>query len=515
MSATVGERERLLTHVEHSRGHFSLTLARYGDGEEGQARALWEQLVAELLGRGCVVALVDFSGAPADVDVMRRLAAATVDAGAVFVVGLEQLLIGEDDRPRPTRALAKLNFDRDLLLARVPAPVVLWLSRRGTQALAQLAPDTFDVLRTTFELDGEPDDALEPPADTASPERWRPRWLRCAPTDEHAQFEARCAALRSLHADAASTPERAGDLASSLAEACFALGRDAEGDDWLDEAAKQHEDAGNFGAAVTARRRRAELRLFWDQGDAAQVEIDQAWALVERMLGSDDPLEVARARPDVVAVRNFVESARGRARQASDLELLERWRAGDRRAGSELLTRYFLPLRVYFLARDPEASVEDLIQQVFLRMAQHRFEGRSSFKTYLFILAQSVWREHLRERWRRVGVVSSDGDEFWVDGSDLDELLADGQAHAMLIDALRSLPHDAQHLLELYYVQGLTFVEIAELLEMHQASVKSRLHLARAQLRAVYAERTGTLAELDVDTKLPDLGRRLRHVIPD
>src|SRR5690606_32950824 len=126
--------------------------------------------------------------------------------------------------------------------------------------------------------------------------------LRLAPLDQHPRFEARHASLHSLYADPNLQPEQAGDLSMSLAEACFALGRNDEGGRWLHEAAQQYERAGSLGAAVTARRRGTELHLFWNQPEAAQLECDRAWTLTERMLGSEDPLIIARARPDVVAV---------------------------------------------------------------------------------------------------------------------------------------------------------------------------------------------------------------------
>lgn len=518
MSASVSERERLLTYVEQSRGHFSLALAGYDDGED--ARALWEQLIPELHARGCLVVLVDFSGAVSDIDVMHRFEAASAGADALFVVGLEQLLIGEDDRPRPTRAVVKLNFDRDLLPARVPTPVVLWLSHRGAQAFAMLAPDTYDVLRTTFELaaaKAEPDDLLDRRSiATSSPESSRPRWLRLAPLDQHPRFEARHASLHSLHADPNLQPEQAGDLSMSLAEACFALGRNDEGGRWLHEAAQQYERAGSLGAAVTARRRATELHLFWNQPEAAQLESDRAWALTERMLGSEDPLIIARARPDVVAVRNLVESTRTRAKWVPDFDLLERWRSGDREAGSRLLARHFSRLRTYFRARVPEASVEDLVQEVFLRMVQAlpRFEGRSSFGAYLFGIARNVMREYQRGRERQTDAAPLLDDDF-ATGLDLEAKLADGQTLELLLDALHAMPADAQDLLLLRYFEGLTLAELAEVFEIPVRIVTSLLHHARTRLAAAYTNRTGTLGELDVETRLPELARRLSRATAD
>ena len=62
-------------------------------------------------------------------------------------------------------------------------------------------------------------------------------------------------------------------------------------------------------------------------------------------------------------------------------------------------------------------------------------------------------------------------------------VIARGQRDAALLAALRNLPLELQLVLELHYWEGMSTAELAEVLELAQGTVKTRLFRARAQLR--------------------------------
>src|SRR5262245_61871458 len=68
-----------------------------------------------------------------------------------------------------------------------------------------------------------------------------------------------------------------------------------------------------------------------------------------------------------------------------DLELLERWRTGDRQAGEALFARYFAEVCRFFQHKI-EDKADDLVQQTFMACvkARNQFRNASSFRTYLF-----------------------------------------------------------------------------------------------------------------------------------
>lgn len=508
MTSELSERQRLLGYMDKSRGHFSLALALTRG--RIQARSGGEECVSELRSRGCPTELVDFSGAAGDVDLLQRLAAAGQGTEALVVVGFDELLV-EDDRPRRTQAVAALNFNRDLLRDRVPVPVVIWLSRSGARALAMLAPDTYDVVRTSFEL--ESGEQVQQATRPELVRRW-PRWLRRAPVEERPRVLERLEHLRSLFED--SQGVSAGDLAASLAESHFGLGEVDDGDRWLERAAEQHERAESLGAAVTDRRRRAELRLFRGERAAAREELDKATSLVERILGSDDPVLVARERPDLVSVRERLESEAGHGSSIPDGELLARWQAGSKNAGSELLARHFNTVRVYLLARISESDVSDLLQDVFSKLVEIslRVEPGANIRWMLLGIARRVVLEHYRQRPRGTGGVSF-GTEFIELREALGQRLERSEAVEGVLEAMQRLSLHEQEILELRYFHELELSELAELFEVSVPVVESRLRRARRRLAMVYPEPGRILGGVDVEPRLRELGQQLHLGMDD
>jgi RNA polymerase sigma-70 factor (ECF subfamily) len=72
-----------------------------------------------------------------------------------------------------------------------------------------------------------------------------------------------------------------------------------------------------------------------------------------------------------------------------DFELLERWRIGDRAAGSTLFARYFERVYAFFEGKVP-SEAEDLTQRTFEACVEtrDRYRGDASFRSYLFGIAR-------------------------------------------------------------------------------------------------------------------------------
>ncbi len=182
--------------------------------------------------------------------------------------------------------------------------------------------------------------------------------------------------------------------------------------------------------------------------------------------------------------------------QPSDEKLVERFLEGDKSALDELLQRYHS--RVYRLAygilRNPQ-DAEEVIQEVFLRVFQKldSFKGESSFSSWLYRVAINTTYMKLRDR-KGVSTFSFDqvgklldeemiksGSGEWVARPD-DELLTE-EALRIISEAIDQLPDDFKTVLILRDVEGLSTDEVAEILGLTPAAVKSRLHRARLFLR--------------------------------
>lgn len=183
---------------------------------------------------------------------------------------------------------------------------------------------------------------------------------------------------------------------------------------------------------------------------------------------------------------------------SDDTALLEAWRAGDQRAGSELFDRYYLPIRRFFRSKVGD-EFEELVQVTFTRCVegQHRFRGEGQFRSYLFSIAANLLRERLRRSYR--------GPQFDPDKSSVADLqmpapssvLGARRESTILLEALRRMPINDQIILELFYWEEMKTAAIAQVLGVPHGTARSRLRLARDRLRGHVDELARTPKELE------------------
>lgn len=169
----------------------------------------------------------------------------------------------------------------------------------------------------------------------------------------------------------------------------------------------------------------------------------------------------------------------------ADLELLDRWCAGDAGAGNELLQRHFTSLYGFFQHKT-DGEVDDLVQETLLQCVKGRetFQRQSTFRTYLFAIARHVLFHYWRKR--AIARATLDFDEVSIESltTSAGTRLARREDHARLVAALSTLPLDQQILLELYYWEDLDRDQLAEVFEVEPATIGSRLFRARQALKA-------------------------------
>ncbi|MCB9755407.1 MAG: sigma-70 family RNA polymerase sigma factor [Myxococcales bacterium] len=183
--------------------------------------------------------------------------------------------------------------------------------------------------------------------------------------------------------------------------------------------------------------------------------------------------------------------------ESEDVALLRAWRAGDPRAGSALLQRYFDSLYRFFAAK-VEDEVDDLIQRTFLALVRHRdaIRDESSFRAYMFSVARREFYHHLRTHQRRRAPLDFGTVSLADLGTSPSGVVARRKDEALLVDALRRLPLDLQIALELHYWEDLSTAELAAALEIPHGTAKSTLRRARAQLRRALEEESSASPEL-------------------
>jgi RNA polymerase sigma-70 factor (ECF subfamily) len=175
----------------------------------------------------------------------------------------------------------------------------------------------------------------------------------------------------------------------------------------------------------------------------------------------------------------------------TDQELVRRAQADDERAFGELVNRY--EAKVYSLSlrmlRNPE-DAEDVLQDTFLRAYRglKSFQGNSTFSTWIYRIAANSALMRLRKK--QLPTVSiEDADEReaplnivdWRPGP-VEQLLTEETREAME-QAIEALPPEFRQVFILRDVEELSNAEVADVLDLSVAAVKSRLHRARLKVR--------------------------------
>ena len=129
------------------------------------------------------------------------------------------------------------------------------------------------------------------------------------------------------------------------------------------------------------------------------------------------------------------------------------------------------------------ASADDLTQETYLRAfgSLHRFENRSSVRTWLLSIARRVCADAVRSRRRRrLTLVRDDADlEGLLQRDDAVDLVTEG---ATVADLLARLDPDRREAFVLTQLMGLPYAEAAEVAGCPVGTIRSRVARARADL---------------------------------
>ncbi len=168
-------------------------------------------------------------------------------------------------------------------------------------------------------------------------------------------------------------------------------------------------------------------------------------------------------------------------------EFLARLRAGDAGAFEQLVTLHqHRVFGVAFRMLGNAAEAEEMAQEAFMRA--HRslseFRGDAKLSTWLYAIVSRLCLSRLASGERRAG---RQGEETLLRLSDPqggpDAGVERAELEAALHHAIAELPEDRRAVVILRDLQGLSYEEIAEALDLELNTVRSRLHRARLDLK--------------------------------
>jgi RNA polymerase sigma-70 factor (ECF subfamily) len=133
-------------------------------------------------------------------------------------------------------------------------------------------------------------------------------------------------------------------------------------------------------------------------------------------------------------------------------------------------------------------SADDLTQETYLRAfgALHRFEGRSSLRTWLLAIARRVCADAIRsQKGRRLALVGRDADLEQLTAVHVPDAAGQG---VVVTDLLARLDPDRREAFVLTQLLGLPYAEAAQVAGCPIGTIRSRVARARADLVDAFAE---------------------------
>lgn len=189
------------------------------------------------------------------------------------------------------------------------------------------------------------------------------------------------------------------------------------------------------------------------------------------------------------------EPARPMSADDTDAPLVERAKRGDQRAFEMLVVKYQRRIErlIARMVRDVDL-VQDIAQETFIRAyrALPQFRGEAAFYTWLYRIAVNTAKKALVELKRDPLVTESarsgphdDEDETsrvereLTDGETPDAVLASKEIARTVNAAIEALSEDLRQAITLREIEGLSYEEIAELMNCPIGTVRSRIFRAR------------------------------------
>ena len=179
-----------------------------------------------------------------------------------------------------------------------------------------------------------------------------------------------------------------------------------------------------------------------------------------------------------------------RYQEMTDESLMIAISKGDKRAFDEIYQRYSGPLLGYFIRmlwKDREKA-EDFVHDIFAKIIRkpELFDTSRSFKTWVFSVANNMCKNEYKKQEVRKNTSNGLDSSYAVADQHVSVIgeVFDNQFRDEFEKSLEDLDEKHSEVFKLRHIEGLSIKEIAEILEISDGTVKSRLFYATKYLAA-------------------------------
>jgi RNA polymerase sigma-70 factor, ECF subfamily len=174
----------------------------------------------------------------------------------------------------------------------------------------------------------------------------------------------------------------------------------------------------------------------------------------------------------------------------TDHTLLERFRSGDREAFTAIVVRYQRPLynAAYWVLRSVE-DANDVTQIVFLKIAEQldEYDPRYKFFSWIYRIAVNESLNLLRRN-RREEPLDDEVELPGAERNNPETQFGDAEVAKRIRAALMRMSTNDRIVISLRHFSECSYQEIAQILDLDEKTVKSRLFEARQRLRALLTD---------------------------
>src|SRR5687768_7258523 len=175
--------------------------------------------------------------------------------------------------------------------------------------------------------------------------------------------------------------------------------------------------------------------------------------------------------------------------EETDMELINRWRAGDSRAATRLVGRHSQALARFAASAGEREGIEELVQDTFVRAFSSidSFRGESSLRTWLFTIERRLMLDRRRSEKRQRATVPVEAADAVTEYDALDSLLAE-EAESRVRRAVTALSPTQREVFSLRVEQGLSYKEIAEIVGTTEGAARVHYHNAMRAVKEFVSE---------------------------
>jgi len=179
----------------------------------------------------------------------------------------------------------------------------------------------------------------------------------------------------------------------------------------------------------------------------------------------------------------------------NDAQLVDQIKANDQAAFQYVFRRYYQELCNFALSYlKVETASEEVVQEMFISIWEKRqkLKIQSSLKAYLFVSIKNRSLNYLNSKATQVSKKShstSAEDAIQISDNSIDETLKDAELQTLVSQAIQSLPARCQEIFKLNRLEGLSYQQVADHLNLSKKTVEAQMGIAFKKLREFIKQR--------------------------